>query len=336
MIHNSIIFEQTQEDSLTDPLTGLPNTRFMFLHLSRELARAERMTHRSGAAGDGPRQLQGHQRHLRPQRRRPRAARGGADLRAGIRPYDICIRYAGDEFVVVLAGCGADEAERKRLELQRAVEDLVFEPRPGGGCRSASASARRSSRRTATATKRIMATADSRMYRDKTLRKQRDAGAARGHRHRRPDQRRDRAAATGRSGRLRGRHPARRLRRAVAAGQLQVRGDRAAHHSVRARRDSCHAAHAAPAHRDAGERLPLPRRTGRDGRAPRLTLRKPYSIASAPSETARTGNIELLVQVDDSGGPDPHLERRRRARGSTSRVRSAASRCRRWKTSRPC
>ena len=29
-------------DSLTDPLTGLPNTRYMFLHLARELARAER------------------------------------------------------------------------------------------------------------------------------------------------------------------------------------------------------------------------------------------------------------------------------------------------------
>jgi len=38
-------------------------------------------------------------------------------------------------------------------------------------------------------------------------------------------------------------------------------------------------------------------------------LRKPYSIASAPSETARTNRIELLVQVDDSGGPDPHIER---------------------------
>ena len=38
-------------------------------------------------------------------------------------------------------------------------------------------------------------------------------------------------------------------------------------------------------------------------------LRKPYSIASAPSETARTGHLELLVQVDDGGGPDPHLER---------------------------
>jgi GAF domain-containing protein len=45
VINNSIVFEQTQEDSLTDPLTGLPNTRFMFMHLARELARAERPHH---------------------------------------------------------------------------------------------------------------------------------------------------------------------------------------------------------------------------------------------------------------------------------------------------
>jgi diguanylate cyclase (GGDEF) domain len=37
------VFEQTQEDSLTDALTGLPNRRSMFVHLSRELARAERL-----------------------------------------------------------------------------------------------------------------------------------------------------------------------------------------------------------------------------------------------------------------------------------------------------
>jgi GGDEF domain-containing protein len=29
-----MLFEQTQEDSLTDPLTGLPNTRFLFMHLT--------------------------------------------------------------------------------------------------------------------------------------------------------------------------------------------------------------------------------------------------------------------------------------------------------------
>ena len=37
-------------------------------------------------------------------------------------------------------------------------------------------------------------------------------------------------------------------------------------------------------------------------------LRKPYSIASAPWEVARTGIMQLLLQIDDSGGLDPHLE----------------------------
>lgn len=37
-------------------------------------------------------------------------------------------------------------------------------------------------------------------------------------------------------------------------------------------------------------------------------LRKPYSIASAPWELAKTGVLQLLAQVDDTGAPDPHLE----------------------------
>ena len=35
--------EQTQEEALTDPLTALPNMRYMFIHLARELACAERL-----------------------------------------------------------------------------------------------------------------------------------------------------------------------------------------------------------------------------------------------------------------------------------------------------
>jgi NAD(P)H-flavin reductase len=38
-------------------------------------------------------------------------------------------------------------------------------------------------------------------------------------------------------------------------------------------------------------------------------LRKPYSIACAPIEAARSGTIELLVQIDDTGGLDPRLDR---------------------------
>jgi len=42
VILNSVVFEQTQTDSVTDALTGLPNIRLLFVHLSRELARASR------------------------------------------------------------------------------------------------------------------------------------------------------------------------------------------------------------------------------------------------------------------------------------------------------
>ncbi len=37
-------------------------------------------------------------------------------------------------------------------------------------------------------------------------------------------------------------------------------------------------------------------------------LRKPYSIASAPWEVDKTGVMRLLLQIDDSGALDPHLE----------------------------
>jgi diguanylate cyclase (GGDEF)-like protein/putative nucleotidyltransferase with HDIG domain len=173
VINNSMVFEKTQEDSLTDPLTMLPNTRFMFTYLTRELARAERLKAEVALLVmdlDGFKEINDtHGHHVG-----DRALRQVAEvLKSAIRPYDICIRYAGDEFIVVLSGCGQEEAERKRLEMQRAVDDVTFEARPGRRVPLAVSVGAAIFPRDGRTYEELLSTADSRMYRDKTRRKQR-------------------------------------------------------------------------------------------------------------------------------------------------------------------
>jgi ferredoxin-NADP reductase len=43
-------------------------------------------------------------------------------------------------------------------------------------------------------------------------------------------------------------------------------------------------------------------------------LRRPYSIASSPAETARTGELEFLIQVVEGESPGEHLRRLERGR----------------------
>jgi len=176
VINNAIVYERTHEDSLTDPLTGLQNTRFMVTHLNGELARAERLNNEVSLLvldlDDFKEINDTHGHHVG-----DRALRDVAQvLRTVIRPYDICVRYAGDEFIVVLADCGFDEAENKRKELQEAISDTVFEARPGTRVPLSISAGCAVFPHDGDSYESLLAKADSRMYRDKVARKSHTRG----------------------------------------------------------------------------------------------------------------------------------------------------------------
>jgi len=164
------VFEQTQEDSLTDPLTGLPNRRSMFVHLSRELARAERLKSQVALIVmdiDGFKTINdsyGH--HIG-----DRALREvSLALQGALRHYDLCVRYAGDEFIIVLNDCPRETAEAKRLELQQRIGQIELEVRTGKRVRLAASAGASVFPHDGANYETLLAEADHRMYRDKAVR----------------------------------------------------------------------------------------------------------------------------------------------------------------------
>ena len=171
VINNSMRFEQTREDSLTDALTGLPNTRFLFMHLTRELSRAERLNSELALMVmdlDNFKEINDTYGHHVGDRALCEVARV---LRECVRPYDVCVRYAGDEFIVVLSGCGAEEAEQKRLELQETVDAVSLEAAPGQRFPLGISLGTAVFPHDGITYETLLATADQRMYADKAVRK---------------------------------------------------------------------------------------------------------------------------------------------------------------------
>ena len=178
VVNNAVVFEQTREDSVTDPLTGLPNTRFLYAHAGRELARAARL--KSSVTLmlldlDNLKPVNdtfGHQAGNRA------LCAVAAVLRGAIRPYDICVRYGGDEFIVLLSDFGADQAEAKRIELQKAVEGMPFSVGELLRVRLSISVGAAVFPADGDSYEALLHVADTRMYEDKAARKQRRAERA--------------------------------------------------------------------------------------------------------------------------------------------------------------
>jgi diguanylate cyclase (GGDEF)-like protein/putative nucleotidyltransferase with HDIG domain len=176
VIYNSTRFEQTQHESHTDSLTSLPNRRSLDRQFEAGLARAERArTSVSVVVLDLDRLKEindtyGHEAG-------DRALRAvGAVLRSTVRETDLCARFAGDEFIVVLWDCSPEHAQRRVSAVQSAVSAHAFEPRPGVRISlSISAGAARFPEDGGTF-EELLAAADERMYRDKAGRRSRNSG----------------------------------------------------------------------------------------------------------------------------------------------------------------
>jgi diguanylate cyclase (GGDEF)-like protein/putative nucleotidyltransferase with HDIG domain len=167
VVHNALVFERTQEQAFKDGLTGLANPRALQFQVARELGRARRTSSQFSLVLldlDDFKVINDDHGHLAGDRALQEVARV---LRETTRPYDTCIRYGGDEFVVLLSSCGGAEADERRRQLQEAVAAIPLRADDGREIAlrvSAGASVFPDDGDTY---ERLLARADRRMYRNK-------------------------------------------------------------------------------------------------------------------------------------------------------------------------
>jgi len=178
VIYNSTRFEKTQHESHTDPLTGLPNRRSLDRQFEAGLANAARTrTTASVIVLDLDRLKEindtyGHDAG-------DRALRTvGNVLRSTVRHSDLCARFAGDEFIIILWDCNPDHEARRVADVQNAVAAHPFEPRPGVRVPLSISAGPARFPEDGRTFEELLAAADERMYRDKAGRRSRNS-----HRH---------------------------------------------------------------------------------------------------------------------------------------------------------
>ncbi|MDA8195036.1 MAG: sensor domain-containing diguanylate cyclase [Thermaerobacter sp.] len=123
-LRNAQLYQQTQEVALTDPLTGLGNSRHFNVTLQEHCERADRLQQPLSLLlidSDSLKVINDHYGHMAGDAHLQLLA---DTIRSSIREGDTACRYAGDEFVVILPASRIDDAlavgERIRLTMDQA------------------------------------------------------------------------------------------------------------------------------------------------------------------------------------------------------------------------
>jgi diguanylate cyclase (GGDEF)-like protein/putative nucleotidyltransferase with HDIG domain len=122
-VENALKYQQAEDSATTDYLTGLPNARSLFLHLSRELSRCRRTSTSLAVMVcdlDNFKQVNDLYGHLEGDNLLKDFA---GHLKESCRGYDYVARMGGDEFVIVAPGMNPEAADEKISRLnQLAIE----------------------------------------------------------------------------------------------------------------------------------------------------------------------------------------------------------------------
>ncbi len=122
-VENALKYQQAEDSATTDYLTGLPNARSLFIHLTRELARCRRTGTTLAVMVcdlDNFKQINDLYGHLEGDNLLKDFS---SRLKENCRGYDYVARMGGDEFVLVAPGLSPEDSSEKASRLhQLAVE----------------------------------------------------------------------------------------------------------------------------------------------------------------------------------------------------------------------
>ncbi len=170
-LSNAVHHAEAESNALTDPLTGLPNARYIALRFDEEVSRARR----SGR----PFQVVmldlddfklvndtfGHKVGDKMLREMGRIIQGQ------LREYDFLARYAGDEFVAIVQELVGNQVEDLRHRIETAVSDFSLRVRGRGEARVGISVGTATYGADGETLDQLLVAADQAMYRDKSAHK---------------------------------------------------------------------------------------------------------------------------------------------------------------------